>query len=212
MLSYYFFQLAVYLSFRLEGDEMMLYDISQVDWNSEDAFRYIMITTTFPFHAKALIRSVYKCYPVGTLSRVASALDSEILQFQRKSRKILSVSWDLPESVFISSEILYSSFDEVILSACVSEKIKLWKLAFSISYNQFYNSSAASIRVKSNENKKLFLIISEKDRLQIGENLSDYMEDLSTWIENYIQTENMYIKKLYIRFDTLLKLLNRQNE
>ena len=94
----------------------------------------------------------------------------------------------------------------------MSEKIKVWKLAFSTSYNQFYNSSAASIRVKSNENKKLFLIISEKDRLQIGENLSDYMEDFSTWIENYIQTENMYIKKLYIRFDTLLKLLNRQNE
>lgn len=191
---------------------MILYDISQVDWNSKDAFRYIMITTTFPFQAKTLIRSVYKCYPVGTLSRVASALDSEILRFQRKSRKMLSVSWNLPELVFISSEILYSSFDEVILSACVSEKIKLWKLAFGTSYNQFCNSSAASICIKSIEDKKVFLIISEKDRLQIGENLSDYMEDFLTWIENYIQTEDVDIKKLYIRFDTLLKLLNRQNE
>lgn len=191
---------------------MILYDISQVDWNSEEAFRYVMITTTFPFQAKVLIRSVYKCYPVGTLSRVASALDSEILQFQRKSRKILSVLWNLPEPVFSSSEILYSSFDEVILSACISEKINLWKLAFNVSYNQFYNSSGVSICVKSIENKKLFLITSEKDRLQIGENLSDYMEDLMTWMENYIQIDDVEIKKLYIRFDTLLKLLSRQNE
>ena len=190
---------------------MVLYDISQVDWDSKDAFRYIMITTTFPFQARALIRSIYKCYPIGTLSRVASALDSEVLRFQHKSRKALSASWDLPEHVFVSSEILYSSFDEVILSACVSEKIKLWKLAFSASYSQFNNSSGASIRVKSVEDKKVFLIISEKDRLQIGENLSDYMEDLLTWIENYIQIEDVDIRKLYIRFDTLLKLLNRQN-
>lgn len=187
---------------------MIIYNVNRADWNSEDAVRYMMTMMIFPARIKQLICAVSSCYPASTLSRIASALNSDIRQAQCRFRNKLAVMWDMPVQVFTDAENIYFSFDDALLSACIGERIDLWKLAFRLSYFQFCSvPDDGSVHFTIRNNKQLFLIVSEQDRVDVGQDLNDYMSDFKAWIDGYLQKTDPDIEKLYIRFDTLITLL-----
>lgn len=169
---------------------MIFYDRKKVVWDSVTANKYILFSIAFPEQIKLLIQSICKCYPDGTISRVAEALNREILEYSSEYRRDLSIEWNIPESVFETADKLYSAFDEAILTASLGDKLDLWKLAFYLSYNQETGFSNVRIMVSLAAQKRLALIRSEQARNYAGDFLNDYVDDFDAWAENYIYDNN----------------------
>lgn len=186
---------------------MILCNINRVDWDCEDAARYMITVIILPSRVRQLIRTVYKCYPYSTLSRVASALDFDLKQARTHFRKNLASAWNVPLQVFVNAENFYFSFDEIILSSSISDRIDLWKLVFCAMHHRLRLDSKDRI----NQVEPIFQIVSMQDRVRLGQDLNDYLEDFEVWIDGHLSKTDPVIEKIYVRFDTLIALLMRRN-